>query len=166
MADKRKKSRVMLFGGLILSIIVIAMFLFAGFSAYKDLSTTETNAGKVITLYICFGLVSLLFLFMFFYFIIALIKTRNPERLGKKTIEYYGDGCLIEVYNSPICCSLLVNEKVVSQVWLVDVPRDGVNIFHHIDRTDRRVTILLKLTIFKAYLYYDNKLVFKKTGIW
>ncbi len=118
-----------------------------------------------IAIVIMFGVLLLIFLFFAIYSLVSLIKTKNPESLGKKIIEYYVDCNLIEVYNSPICCSLLVNNKVVSQDWVADRSLGAeMHMFHYIQRSDRRISILVNQELFTISLYYDNKLVAKKVS--
>lgn len=80
--------------------------------------------------------------------------------LGKLRIEYRQDNNIIQIYNSPTVCSLVINGNVV------DVYRGFVAIPFKlkgsITREEKEIQIMAKMGLLFMKLYYDGVCVAKK----
>ncbi len=80
--------------------------------------------------------------------------------LGKLRIECRQDGNLIQIYNSPTVCSLVINYKVVAQYTGMVATRfvlKGV-----VKRGDEEILVEAKMGFCNMRLFYNGELVAKK----
>lgn len=80
--------------------------------------------------------------------------------LGKLRIEYKQDGDVVQIYNSPTVCSLVINDEVVAQYNGVVATR--FVLAGTIEKGDNSVQIEAKMGFFNMRLYYNGVLVAKK----
>ena len=80
--------------------------------------------------------------------------------LGKIRIEYKENDNIIQIYNSPQVCSLVINNKVVDQyLGLVAFP---FCLKSEINTKNELITVEAKMGYLNMRLYYNGRLVAKK----
>ena len=80
--------------------------------------------------------------------------------LGRLRIEYTQDNDIIQIFNSPTVCSLVINDKVVDEY-------SGVIVFRFtlkgtIQKENKTIQIEAKMGFLFMKLFYDGVLVSKK----
>lgn len=80
--------------------------------------------------------------------------------LGKLRIEYKQDGNVIQIYNSPTVCSLVINGKVAKQYVGEVATRFVLN--GTIEKDDEKIQIEAKMGFFNMRLFYNGVCVAKK----
>jgi len=80
--------------------------------------------------------------------------------LGKLKIEYKENGNVVQVFNSPKVCSLVINGKVVDQYTGLVATRFSLK--GEIDSDCEKITVEAKLGFVNMRLYYNGYLVAKK----
>ena len=80
--------------------------------------------------------------------------------LGKIRIEYKENDNIIQIYNSPQVCSLVINNKVVAQY--VGLVATRFCLKGEINTKDELITVEAKMGYFNMRLYYNGRLVAKK----
>ena len=80
--------------------------------------------------------------------------------LGKIRIEYKENDNIIQIYNSPRACSLVINNKVVDQYLGLVATRFCLK--GEINTNNELITIEAKMGYFNMRLYYNGRLVAKK----
>ena len=81
--------------------------------------------------------------------------------LGKIRIEYKENDNVVQIYNSPQACSLVINGKVVDQYLGLVAKRFCLK--GEIDSSNEpQITVEAKMGFFNMRLYYNGRLVAKK----
>jgi hypothetical protein len=80
--------------------------------------------------------------------------------LGKIRIEYKENDNIIQIYNSPQACSLVINNKVVDQYLGLVATRFCLK--GEINTQNELITVEAKMGDFNMRLYYNGRLVAKK----
>lgn len=80
--------------------------------------------------------------------------------LGKLRIEYKQDGNIVQIYNSPAVCSLVINDEVVAQYKGLVATRFILT--GTIEKEDNQIQIEAKMGFFNMRLFYNGVLVAKK----
>ena len=80
--------------------------------------------------------------------------------LGKIRIEYKENDNIIQIYNSPQACSLVINNKVVDQYLGMVATRFCLK--GEINTNNELITVEAKMGYFNMRLYYNGRLVAKK----
>ena len=80
--------------------------------------------------------------------------------LGKIRIEYKENDNIIQIYNSPQACSLVINNKVVDQYLGLVATRFCLK--GEINTENELITVEAKMGYFNMRLYYNGRLVAKK----
>ena len=80
--------------------------------------------------------------------------------LGKIRIEYKENDNIIQIYNSPQACSLVINNKVVDQYLGLVATRFCLK--GEINTNNELITVEAKMGYFNMRLYYNGRLVAKK----
>ena len=80
--------------------------------------------------------------------------------LGKLRIEYKKNNNVVQIYNSPKACSLVINDKVVDQYN--GAVSDGFILKYFFEKDGKFVTIEAKMGQLFMRLYYNGVLVAKK----
>lgn len=79
---------------------------------------------------------------------------------GKLRIEYTQGDNIIQIYNSPEVCSLVINNEVVDAYKGLVATRFILK--GEIKKEDRTIIVEAKMGFFNMQLYYDGVLVAKK----
>jgi len=80
--------------------------------------------------------------------------------LGKIRIEYKENDNVVQIYNSPQACSLVINGKVVDQYLGLVATRFCLK--GEIDSNNEPITVEAKMGYLNMRLYYNGRLVAKK----
>ena len=80
--------------------------------------------------------------------------------LGRIRIEYKENDNIIQIYNSPQACSLVINNKVVDQYLGLVATRFCLK--GEINTMNELITVEAKMGYFNMRLYYNGRLVAKK----
>ena len=80
--------------------------------------------------------------------------------LGKIRIEYKENDNIIQIYNSPQVCSLVINNKVVDQYLGLVATRFCLK--GEINTNNELITVEAKMGFLNMRLYYNGRLVAKK----
>ena len=80
--------------------------------------------------------------------------------LGRIRIEYKENNNIIQIYNSPQACSLVINNKVVDQYLGLVATRFCLK--GEINTNNELITVEAKMGYFNMRLYYNGRLVAKK----
>ena len=80
--------------------------------------------------------------------------------LGKIRIEYKENDNVVQIYNSPQACSLVINGKVVDQYLGLVATRFCLK--GEINTNNEMITVEAKMGYFNMRLYYNGRLVAKK----
>ena len=80
--------------------------------------------------------------------------------LGKIRIEYKENDNIIQIYNSPQVCSLVINNKVVDQYLGLVATRFCLK--GEINTNNELITVEAIMGYFNMRLYYNGRLVAKK----
>ena len=80
--------------------------------------------------------------------------------LGRIRIEYKENDNIIQIYNSPQACSLVINNKVVDQYLGLVATRFCLK--GEINTNNELITVEAKMGFFNMRLYYNGRLVAKK----
>ena len=80
--------------------------------------------------------------------------------LGRIRIEYKENDNIIQIYNSPRACSLVINNKVVDQYLGLVATRFCLK--GEINTNNELITVEAKMGYFNMRLYYNGRLVAKK----
>ena len=80
--------------------------------------------------------------------------------LGRIRIEYKENDNIIQIYNSPQACSLVINNKVVDQYLGLVATRFCLK--GEINTNNELITVEAKMGYFNMRLYYNGRLVAKK----
>lgn len=80
--------------------------------------------------------------------------------LGKLRIEYIQDNNIIQIYNSPEVCSLVINNEIVDVYKGLVATRFILK--GEIKKEDKTIYVEAKMGFFNMRLYYDGVLVVKK----
>ncbi len=84
--------------------------------------------------------------------------------LGKLKIEYKTKSNIIQIYNAPEVCSLVINDKVIDQFFgLVAFP---FTLKGEIEEDGKVILIEAKMGYANMKLYYNGKLVKKAFMMW
>lgn len=81
-------------------------------------------------------------------------------KLGKLRIEYKENGNVVQIFNSPKVCSLVINGKVADQYTGLVAERFCLK--GEIDSDCGKITVEAKLGFVNMRLYYNGHLVAKK----
>ena len=80
--------------------------------------------------------------------------------LGRIRIEYKENDNIIQIYNSPQACSLVINNKVVDQYLGLVATRFCLK--GEINTMNELIKVEAKMGYFNMRLYYNGRLVAKK----
>ena len=80
--------------------------------------------------------------------------------LGKIRIEYKENDNVVQIYNSPQACSLVINGKVVDQYLGLVATRFCLK--GEVVSNNERITVEAKMGYFNMRLYYNARPVAKK----
>ena len=80
--------------------------------------------------------------------------------LGKIRIEYKENDNVVQVYNSPQACSLVINGKVVDQY--LGLVATSFCLKGEIDSNNELIAVEAKMGYINMRLYYNGRLVAKK----
>ena len=80
--------------------------------------------------------------------------------LGKIRIEYKENDNVVQIFNSPQACSLVINGKVVDQYLGLVATRFCLK--GEINTNNEMITVEAKMGYFNMRLYYNGRLVAKK----
>ena len=80
--------------------------------------------------------------------------------LGKIRIEYKENDNVVQIYNSPQACSLVINNKVADQYLGLVATRFCLK--GEINTKNELITVEAKMGYFNMRLYYNGRLVAKK----
>lgn len=81
----------------------------------------------------------------------------NSNNLGKLKIEYKSGNNIVQIYNSPEVCSLVINDKVIDQYF--GLVASTFTLKGEIVDNGKVVLIEAKMGYVNMKLYYDGKLV-------
>lgn len=80
--------------------------------------------------------------------------------LGKLRMEHKEDGNVVQIFNSPNACSLVINDEVVDQYLGLVATRFCLK--GEIDSFDEKIIVEAKMGFLNMRLYYKGHLVAKK----
>ena len=84
-------------------------------------------------------------------------RVRSKDDLGVLKIEEIVDGNVVRVFNSPNCCTLVINDKAVDEY--IGVIAFNFRLSGSFNIGDRVVPVEAKMGAFYMKLYIDGKLV-------
>lgn len=83
----------------------------------------------------------------------------NSNNLGKLKIEYKAGNNIVQIYNSPKVCSLVINDKVIDQFF--GLVASTFTLKGEIEDDGKVILIKAEMGYANMKLYYDGKLVKK-----
>ena len=128
-------------------------------SDYVAVNKSNQVIGMVICPIMSFLCLSIIFIF------IRLSKTLKKHEIDKNDlgvvrIEYEVDGNVIQIFNSPSVCSLVINGAIADQYFGIVATRFTLN--GHVTVNDKKIPVEAKMGHLNMRLYYNGELVAKE----
>lgn len=122
---------------------------------YVDANRDNQVVGMIVCP--CMGLCCLLLIWIFFR---LLRPTAKDEVLGKVRIEYQTYGHVIQVYNAPQVCSLVIDGQVVDQYF--GMVAANFSLWGEITFAGRTIPVEARMGQLFMALYCDDRMVHKR----